>query len=175
MIPEWFKQIYWYTQYFINKDWIVYRIGGINGAIYRNWRYLKPTENKNRWGYMYVSLQEPLIKRKNCLLHRLVAQTFIPNPENKIQINHIDWNKKNNSISNLEWVSDLENKKHARGNWLYSDKKKVLCIDSEWNETIYNSLTEASKFTKADISSISAICNKNKKRYQAKWYLFKFI
>lgn len=172
MIPEWFKQIYWYTQYFINNDWLVYRIGGVNGAIYRNWRYLKPTENKNRWGYMYVSMQEPLIKRKNCLLHRLVAKTFIPNPENKPQINHIDWNKYNNSISNLEWVTDKENKKHARNAWYYTDKKKVMWI-KDWNSYIYNSLSEASKENKVDISSISACCMGKYKT--AGWFIWKYI
>ncbi len=47
-----------------------------------------------------------------------MAITFIPNTENKPQINHIDWNKKNNCAKNLEWVTDKENKKHWIDNWL---------------------------------------------------------
>ncbi len=52
-------------------------------------------------------------KVKKVLIHRLVASAFIPNPENKTQVNHIDLNPSNNHISNLEWVTDLENKKHS--------------------------------------------------------------
>ncbi len=62
----------------------------------------------NKKGYKRVN-----IKNKAYLLHRLIALTFIPNPYNKEQINHIDSNKLNNSIENLEWVSNQENRDHA--------------------------------------------------------------
>lgn len=52
-------------------------------------------------------------KRQVFLIHRLVAHHFIPNPEGKPQINHIDGNRRNNHISNLEWVTSRENNKHA--------------------------------------------------------------
>ena len=52
-------------------------------------------------------------KKSYKLVHRVVAETFIPNPEQKREVNHIDGNKKNNLITNLEWVTSSENKQHA--------------------------------------------------------------
>ncbi len=52
-------------------------------------------------------------KRKGMLIHRAVALTYIPNPYNKAEVNHIDGNKLNNHVSNLEWCTHSENMKHA--------------------------------------------------------------
>lgn len=68
--------------------------------------------NKNRYGYITVSLNKNN-KTKICTIHRLVAIAFIENPENKIQVNHIDGDKSNNTVDNLEWVSQEENMQHA--------------------------------------------------------------
>ena len=63
-------------------------------------------------GYKQVVLYKNS-KKENRRIHRLVAETFIPNPFNKKQINHIDSNTKNNLISNIEWVTQSENINHA--------------------------------------------------------------
>lgn len=80
-------------------------------------------------GYVRVSLYNK--KSKNYLVHRLVAEAFIPNPDNKPFINHIDGNKENNRISNLEWTTSSENLIHAYENGLRKSKIKyvVKCVE----------------------------------------------
>lgn len=63
-------------------------------------------------GYYVVNLSKNK-KTTSCLVHRLVAKAFLPNPDNKPQVNHIDGNKLNNRVSNLEWVSHKENMAEA--------------------------------------------------------------
>ena len=70
--------------------------------------------------YVKVNLQ-----RKSFNVHRLVAIAFIENKENKPCVNHIDCNKHNNNIDNLEWVTYKENYKHAKANNRIDDSKKV--------------------------------------------------
>lgn len=65
----------------------------------------------NGKGYNHVCLQKNGSK-KMCRVHRLVAQMFIPNPENKPFVNHKDGNKQNNSLGNLEWCTQKENVFH---------------------------------------------------------------
>lgn len=77
----------------------------------KNFHPITPQETSK--GYLRVGLFRNG-KRKWYKVHRLVAQAFIENPEHKPQVNHIDGNKKNNSITNLEWVTDEENKEHRK-------------------------------------------------------------
>lgn len=65
----------------------------------------------NEKGYCRVTLSKNG-KHKHYKVHRLVAEAFIPNPYNKPQVNHKDGNKLNNSIANLEWVTNQENQDH---------------------------------------------------------------
>ena len=68
----------------------------------------------NNWGYYSISLRDKDGKRTEYSLHKLVAKTFIPNLRgSKKQVNHIDGNKLNNSVYNLEWCNQSENTQHA--------------------------------------------------------------
>jgi hypothetical protein len=72
--------------------------------------YLKPFFSKG--GYVRVKLNFG-DRSKKFMVHRLVAQAFIPNPEDKLCVNHIDFNRANNKLDNLEWVTHSENMKHT--------------------------------------------------------------
>lgn len=86
----------------------------------RTWQARILTNRRDKNWYLYVSM--PINwKFTNFKCHRLVGIYFIPNPENKPQINHIDGNKKNNDISNLEWVTIKENHQHAYKTWLHKN------------------------------------------------------
>lgn len=73
-------------------------------------RFLR--NEKTQKGYCRVVLVAENGKKAHFRVHRLVAEAFIPNPDNKPQVNHIDGNKLNNSITNLEWVTNQENYEH---------------------------------------------------------------
>ena len=72
-------------------------------------------QHKNNWGYYYVTLSKNG-KLYSKTVHRLVAQAFIPNPDNKPQVNHIDEDISNNHVSNLEWATARENLNHGTRN-----------------------------------------------------------
>lgn len=86
----------------------------------------------NGRGYLTVGLwSDNNIIKKKFYVHRLVARAFIENPENKLEINHIDGNKYNNNVDNLEWSTRSENLKHKYRVLGYKHSEKQIKILSE--------------------------------------------
>jgi hypothetical protein len=76
-------------------------------------KLMSPTDNGK--GYMIISLKKHGT-RKSKYIHRLVAEAFIPNPNSYTIVNHIDYNKKNNNVNNLEWCTQKDNIQHSSKN-----------------------------------------------------------
>ena len=155
----------------------LYQVSNL-GRVKSNYNKNRKTILKNRVnrGRYFTVLLYKNKRSKNFSVHRLVALTFIPNPENKTQVNHIDGNKLNNRAKNLEWVTASENQIHAYATGLQpkpedrdKGRKKVKCLE---NKIIFKSLREAGLYmgNKEATSYISKACNgKLKTAYGYHW------
>lgn len=121
-------------------------------------------------GYIYLR-----VNIKKYALHRLVALTFIENPENKPFVNHIDGNKLNNKAENLEWLTCSENNLHAHKIGLNKgSKREVIQYDLEMNQIQkFNKIKDASIKLTICYSSIKAVLYK--KQNTAGGFIFKYL
>lgn len=141
---------------------------------------------KNTKGYLLIDLSR---EKRAVKIHRLIAFAFIPNIDNKPQVNHKDGNKLNNCVDNLEWCTNSENQKHAVKNGLkriikghenyqydkeHDNCKKVMQFDLEGNFIAeYVSLSSAARAVNlASYSNISRVCKGEQKT--ACGYVWKF-
>lgn len=117
-------------------------------------KLLTPTIGKDpRYGYAHLSLTKDGIA-KRVWLHRLVAEAFIPNPDNLPQVNHKDGNKVNNNVENLEWCTIRDNLLHSFRTGLHPNekfekeagKRAVIAISPTGEKTRFGSVTDASVF-----------------------------
>lgn len=155
------------------RVWSIARLvreGGKTGTVITKDMILKT--RKDEKGYVRVFLNEDG-KTRWLPVHRLVAQAFIQNPENKPQVNHIDGDKTNNHASNLEWCTNSENQKHAYRIGLNyvtgrAGRKKVpvVMVDAETGRTLgrYESLNDASRQTGIVAQNIRKVIMGERKR-----------
>ena len=146
-----------------------------DGRVWSNVSNKFLVNNAGTKGYMRVCMY---LDGKNYVkkIHRLVAETFIENPQEKVQVNHIDGDKNNNNINNLEWCTNTENNLHAINSGLYKTEKirnaarkngKKVCLLSDsqaerirlmW-EIGGTTMTEIGKLFNAKYYTISRIVN----------------
>jgi len=113
-------------------------------------------------GYCVVLLHDGKGQRKNERVHRLVAQAFIPNPNNYPYINHKDEDKTNNHVENLEWCTAEYNSNYGtcKERIANSNSKPILKYDLDGNFICeYKSLAEAERIEGIDHATISISCS----------------
>ena len=138
--------------------------------------YLKFDIDKD--GYFRTSLQTKDSKRKNYRISRLVALTFIDNPNNYPIVNHIDTIKKNNNVLNLEWTTVSYNTQHAYNNNLIKNARtrSIKSINIETNEEIiFEKMKYASEYYGINVGDISRFCSKKTKRENIKGIKFEYL
>lgn len=152
-------------------------------------RILKPYTNRN--GYMFVKLKNDDGEMHHVSIHRAVAEAFLPNPKGLPQVNHIDEDKGNNRIENLEWCTAQYNTNYGTGKqramdgakahrerygWHLPHKNKVPVLgkrveEMEWTE--YESMFLASKATGITKQDVSRACKSLTKTTHG--YMFQFV
>lgn len=169
------KQIEGYPDYFISSN------GDIKSFKNNKEHILKPgLDGKKAYMQVYLCNENG---RKCFQIHRLVASAFLPNPLNKEQVNHKNLNKKDNRVSNLEWVTQAENMKHAyknghvriptfKGNFGKNHNKSIgyIMLNPQGEKEIYYSGCEFKRKTGIDNSNLTWVSLHSKHKLP---YLFK--
>jgi hypothetical protein len=188
---EIWKDINGYEGYYqISNKGNVRSVDRFDGVHDRTGTVIKQNLKSN--GYLQVGLRKHN-QRKYIGVHRLVAIHFIDNPENKPQVNHIDGNKQNNTVENLEWVTQEENQQHAirtglrknvrrRENHPFYGKfganshsaKPVVRVDPVTGETKLYKAKILAGDDGFDVTSISKCCHGKLKTHKGyEWYFAK--
>ena len=163
MIENW-KEIAGYEGLYLVSDQ-----GRVKSMWHDKERILKPQDTSR--GYFQVALCKD-DKVNRLLVHRLVAEAFIKNPNNLDTVNHKDDMKTNNIVSNLEWMSREDNVAYSRPQF---SKRGVQMFDKKTGEllTTFPSISEAWRVTRIAQPSISACCKGKLK--SAGGYVWKYL
>ena len=136
-----------------------------NGSVF-NCQMRKMAQQVDQYGYRYIVLRQgkrSTPKRKKYLVHRLVATLFIDNPDALPQVNHLDGNKQNNTVDNLEWADASRNQTHSRyvlNNITGFKDTPVRCVETN---TTFRSTRAAWRETGVNYCHISECANGKRK------------
>jgi len=161
-MAEIWKDIRGFPGYKISSEGRVSSCKNFRGELTNKSHLLKPRTNPN--GYKVVSLYNDK-KPSQLSVHRLVAQTFMSIDDDSLVVDHLDDDKTNNSVDNLEWVTSKENSIRACNNGLYEPafietRKPVIATDLWTGETIYfKSVNDAARTLKLSAAIISRTAN----------------
>lgn len=157
-----------------NGDYKVSSLGRIKSKKWGEWKILNPHTEKT--GYKGLKIRyEGSKKRKNVLVHWLVANAFLDRPEGKCEINHIDSDRTNNNVNNLEFVTSSENTEHAvrKGRLIpwNNPRKQIVAINLETKKEIeFISISKAEEY----FNSRHIVDVLKGKRNMVKGYTFKY-
>lgn len=149
-----------------------WRKGKANSRAWHKGKILKP-HISNR-GYLRVGVQCKDSKTHMVSVHRLVAEAFIPNPNELPEINHLDEDKTNNNVSNLEWSTSSHNINWGTRNERVASKMErpiIMIRLSDKKETYFKSITEAER---QGYSPRNDLYHKNKRRLRHDGYCWKY-
>lgn len=137
---------------------------------YRKGKLLSTEVMKKGYHRVSICLSGKIIKR---MVHRLVAEAFIPNVNNLPEVNHRDGNKSNNIVSNLEWSNCFDNIHHAFDTGLRDHWKPVpvVCVETG---RVFQSITAAAEWCGAGSGRISRICSGKPGFYTAKGFHWRY-
>lgn len=115
-------------------------------------------------------------KSKHFSVHRLVALAFIPNPHNYRMVNHIDGNKLNNNVNNLEWCDASANMKHAyEHNLIHCKTTRVIQYSKDFELIkVWDSITEACKELGINHANLIEVCKQKKNRKYAGGFIWRY-
>ena len=130
-----------------NGDYQVSNLGRVKSFKYGKEKILKP--QKLNTGYLSINLCKNG-KMKTSRINRLVAEAFLPNPENLSEVDHINSDKTNNCVENLQWISHVENCRKKETGW--GQSKRIICVETG---EIFESVAAAANYVNRGITTMS--------------------